>query len=217
MQKPKVTSRKVSAKKMRQFRVSAGISMAKVSKKRKSKSRMARPRVSSVSKPKRVRLYSKPFMRIHEQQIVGQAEDALPDTFFSDAHDRKELQELLLKGKDKGFVTFQEMNESLPDDMVSSDQLDDLVSFLGDSDIDVVDDHRRAQDQRSGAHVPEEDGLGLAAHPRGRGGDRQAHRGGRERGHAGGDRVAAGHARDPGPGRQAAPGQAPHPGRAAGL
>jgi RNA polymerase primary sigma factor len=139
MQKPKVTSRKVSAKKMRQFRVSAGISMAKPSKK-KSKSRMARPRVSSTSKPKRVRLYSKPFMRIHDQQIVGQAEDALPNTFFSDTRDRKELQELLLKGKDKGFVTFQEMNESLPDDMVSSDHLDDLVSFLGDSDIDVVDD-----------------------------------------------------------------------------
>jgi RNA polymerase primary sigma factor len=79
-------------------------------------------------------------MRVHDQQIVGQAEDALPDTFFTDSHDRKELQELLLKGKDKGFVTFQEMNESLPDDMVSSDQLDDLVSFLGDSDIDVVDD-----------------------------------------------------------------------------
>jgi len=140
MKKPRVTSRKVSAKKMRQFRVTAGISMAKVSKKKKSKSRMARPRVSSVSKPKRVRLYSKPFMRVHDQQIVGQAEDALPDTFFSDARDRKELQELLLKGKDKGFVTFQEMNESLPDDMVSSDQLDDLVSFLGDSDIDVVDE-----------------------------------------------------------------------------
>jgi len=140
MQKPKVTSRKVSAKKMRQFRVTAGISMAKASRKKKTKSRMSRPRVSSVSKPKRVRLYSKPFMRVHDQQIVGQAEDALPDTFFSDARDRKELQELLLKGKDKGFVTFQEMNESLPDDMVSSDQLDDLVSFLGDSDIDVVDD-----------------------------------------------------------------------------
>jgi RNA polymerase primary sigma factor len=140
MQKPKVTSRKVSAKKMRQFRVSAGISMAKVSKKRKSRKGMARPRVSSVSKPKRVRLYSKPFMRVHDQQIVGQAEDALPDTFFTDTRDRKELQELLLKGKDKGFVTFQEMNESLPDDMVSSDHLDDLVSFLGDSDIDVVDD-----------------------------------------------------------------------------
>jgi RNA polymerase primary sigma factor len=148
MSKPRVSSRKVSAKKMRQFRVSAGISMAKVQKVKKSKGRMTRPRVSSVSKPKRVRLYSKPFMRVHDQQIVGQAVDALPDTFFSDARDRKELQELLLKGKDKGFVTFQEMNESLPDDMVSSDQLDDLVSFLGDSDIDVVDDHQQTQSQK---------------------------------------------------------------------
>jgi len=157
MQKPKVTSRKVSAKKMRQFRVSAGISMAKPSRK-KSKSRMARPRVSSVSRPKRVRLYSKPFMRIHDQQIVGQAEDALPNNFFTDVRDRKELQELLLKGKDKGFVTFQEMNESLPDDMVSSDQLDDLVSFLGDSDIDVVDDPQRTPAQKKYASAESERG-----------------------------------------------------------
>jgi RNA polymerase primary sigma factor len=148
MSKPKVSSRKVSTKRIRQFRVSAGISMAKTSKKKASKSRMARQRGSSVSKPKRVRLYSKPFMRVHDQQIVGQAEDALPESFFTDARDRKELQELLLKGKDKGFVTFQEMNESLPDDMVSSDQLDDLVSFLGDADIDVVDDHQEAPAQK---------------------------------------------------------------------
>ncbi len=158
MTRPKVSSRKVSAKKMRQFRVSAGISMAKAKKEKKSKARMPRPRVSSVSRPKRVRLYSKPFMRVHDQQIVGQAVDALPDTFFSDARDRKELQELLLKGKDKGFVTFQEMNESLPDDMVSSDQLDDLVSFLGDSDIDVVDDHQQTPAQKKYAAAESERG-----------------------------------------------------------
>src|SRR5207248_11155047 len=36
------------------------------------------------------------------------------------------------------------------------------------------------QVQRPGAHVPAQDGVGLPAHPRGRGGDRQAHRGRRE-------------------------------------
>ena len=36
---------------------------------------------------------------------------------------------------------------------------------------------RLLQDQRPRAHVPAQDGLGLAAHPRGRGRDRQAHRG----------------------------------------
>jgi RNA polymerase primary sigma factor len=159
MSKPKVTSRKVSAKRMRQFRISAGISMAKPAKK-KSKSRMARQGGASVSKSKRVRLYSKPFMRIHEQQIVGQAVDILPNTFFFDTRDRRELQELLLKGKDKGFVTFQEMNASLPDDMVSSDQLDDLVSFLGDADIDVVDEHHQetpARKKRAAAESERED------------------------------------------------------------
>ena len=52
---------------------------------------------------------------------------------------------------------------------------------------------RLRQVQRPGAHVPAQDGLGLAAHPRGRGGDRQAHRGGREGGAARGALLADRH------------------------
>jgi RNA polymerase primary sigma factor len=90
-----------------------------------------------VSKQRGKRPYTKPFIRVHEEQLPGRTDDVLPD--FTDAKDRKELQELLLKGKDKGFVTYQEVNESLPDDTVTSDQLDDLVAFLGEADIDVVE------------------------------------------------------------------------------
>ncbi len=94
------------------------------------------------------RPYSKPFMRVHDQQLVGQAEHILPDAVLTDAKERKDIQELLLKGKDKGFVTFQEVGEILPDELMSTDQLDDLVSFLGDADIDVVDEPQTAVDEK---------------------------------------------------------------------
>ncbi len=41
-------------------------------------------------------------------------------------------------GKAKGFMTYDEVNESLPAD-VSVDQMDDVMSVLGDEDIEIVD------------------------------------------------------------------------------
>ncbi len=50
-----------------------------------------------------------------------------------------EVQDLVALGKSKGFLTYAEVNDALPADIVSSDQLDDLMMLLGDEDIEVVD------------------------------------------------------------------------------
>ena len=38
----------------------------------------------------------------------------------------------------KGFMTYEEVNESMPQDVVA-DQMDDVMSVLGDEDIEIVD------------------------------------------------------------------------------
>ncbi len=48
-------------------------------------------------------------------------------------------QKLISMGKAKGFVTYDEVNDHLPDDIVSSDQIDEWLSTLGDEGIAVVD------------------------------------------------------------------------------
>src|SRR5690606_16621301 len=53
--------------------------------------------------------------------------------------DRKEVQQLLNLGRTKGFLTYDEVNEALPPEMVTSDQIDDLMVQIGDASIDVVD------------------------------------------------------------------------------
>jgi RNA polymerase primary sigma factor len=53
--------------------------------------------------------------------------------------DRPEVQRLIAKGKDKGFVTFDEVNDSLPEDIASADELDELMSTLSSEAISVVD------------------------------------------------------------------------------
>jgi len=53
--------------------------------------------------------------------------------------ERKEVKDLLALGRDKGFLTYDEVNDALPSDIVSSDQIDDVMSMFGDNDIAIVD------------------------------------------------------------------------------
>jgi RNA polymerase primary sigma factor len=53
--------------------------------------------------------------------------------------DRKEVQQLIEMGKSKGFLTYDEVNDALPADMVAADQMDDVLGALGDEDIEIVD------------------------------------------------------------------------------
>ena len=47
------------------------------------------------------------------------------------------------RGRDKGFLTYDEVNDALPADIVSSEQIDDVMSMFGDHDIEVVDDAKK--------------------------------------------------------------------------
>jgi len=55
------------------------------------------------------------------------------------AGDRKEVKHLLEIGREKGFLTYEEVNDTLPTDMMSADQIDDVMSMFGEHDIPVVD------------------------------------------------------------------------------
>jgi len=51
----------------------------------------------------------------------------------------QELDKLIAKGKEKGYLTYDEVNDALPSDIVSLDQLDDIMMLFGSMDIEVVD------------------------------------------------------------------------------
>ena len=52
---------------------------------------------------------------------------------------QEEVQQLIDLGKEKGFLTYDEVNDTLPASMVSSEQLEDVMAMFGDMDIEVVD------------------------------------------------------------------------------
>lgn len=51
----------------------------------------------------------------------------------------KNLSKLIASGKEKGFLTFEELNTYLPEDIVSSEEIDEILTILDSEDIEVVD------------------------------------------------------------------------------
>jgi RNA polymerase primary sigma factor len=56
-----------------------------------------------------------------------------------DRDTERQKQKLITMGKQKGYVTYDEVNDAMPEEIVSSDQIDDWLSTLGDEGIEVVD------------------------------------------------------------------------------
>ena len=61
----------------------------------------------------------------------------------------EEVQQLIDLGKEKGYLTYDEVNDILPADMVSSEQLDDVMSMFGEMDIEVVEAERKGGSRKA--------------------------------------------------------------------
>ena len=50
-----------------------------------------------------------------------------------------EINQLISHGKEKGYLTYEEVNDVLPSDLVTPEQIDDLMHLFGENEIDIVD------------------------------------------------------------------------------
>lgn len=58
---------------------------------------------------------------------------------------KKAIKELISLGKEKGFLTYDEVNNSLSSNIVSPDQIDDMMILFGEMDIEIVDSDQKSQ------------------------------------------------------------------------
>ena len=59
-----------------------------------------------------------------------------------------EIRQLIIIGKEKGYLLYDEVNEALPADMSSSDELEDLFGALGNAGIEVVDSEQKYREEK---------------------------------------------------------------------
>ena len=59
-----------------------------------------------------------------------------------------EVRQLISIGKEKGYLLYDEVNELLPSDITSSDELDDLFSTFGNAGIEIVDSEQKYREDK---------------------------------------------------------------------
>jgi len=59
-----------------------------------------------------------------------------------------EVRQLISLGKEKGYLLYDEVNELLPSDITSSEELDDLFSTFGNAGIEVVDSEQKYREDK---------------------------------------------------------------------
>lgn len=55
---------------------------------------------------------------------------------------KKTIEKLIAKGKEKGFLTYDEINDALPEDMLSLDQIDETFIMFDANDIEIIDEEK---------------------------------------------------------------------------
>ncbi|HRO56373.1 MAG TPA: RNA polymerase sigma factor RpoD [Nitrosomonas europaea] len=53
---------------------------------------------------------------------------------------RMRLKKLIMQGKERGYLTYSEINDHLPDDMLDADQIESIISMINDMGISVHDE-----------------------------------------------------------------------------
>jgi len=63
--------------------------------------------------------------------------------YFMNQNQQSQLKDLITKGKEQGFLTYAQVNDHLPDDIVDPEQIEDIVNMINDMGIQV---HEEAPD-----------------------------------------------------------------------
>jgi RNA polymerase primary sigma factor len=69
----------------------------------------------------------------------------------------KELKQLIAIGKDRGFLTYDEVNNLLPTNVFSTEQIDDVMIMFNDMDIEIVDSEDEFKEKKEKRREEEEE------------------------------------------------------------
>ncbi len=77
----------------------------------------------------------------------------------------EDIQKLIDTGKEKGFLTYNEVNDLLPNDINSPDDLDDLLGMIGTQGINVLEDTKLPSEKKFDPDAEESEDVELDLTP----------------------------------------------------
>ena len=78
--------------------------------------------------------------------------------------DQSQLKVLIAKGKEQGFLTYHEVNDHLPDDIVDPEQIEDIINMINDMGITVYESPPDLENiMTDSTEVPDEEAAAEAA------------------------------------------------------
>ncbi len=75
------------------------------------------------------------------------------------------VKKMLARGRERGYVTYDEINAVLPPDQVSSEQIEDTLALLSEQGVNVVE-NEEGEDEEGGANANGADGSADSAGPK---------------------------------------------------
>lgn len=56
------------------------------------------------------------------------------------------IKKLIARAKKRGYITYDQLNEALPQDQMSSDQLEDIMAALNEMGVNIVENEEQGED-----------------------------------------------------------------------
>lgn len=79
--------------------------------------------------------------KLSDRQAGDISEDIVSVSHDEDVEVRRmRLKKLIMQGKERGYLTYSEINDHLPDDMLDADQIESIISMINDMGISVHDE-----------------------------------------------------------------------------
>src|ERR1044072_8805543 len=66
------------------------------------------------------------------------------------------IKKLVARGKKRGYITVDQLNEMLPQDQMSSEQIEDVMAALNDMGVNVVENEEAGEDAEPEDDTPDE-------------------------------------------------------------
>ncbi|MBN6068159.1 RNA polymerase sigma factor RpoD [Aggregatibacter actinomycetemcomitans] len=74
-----------------------------------------------------------------------------------DQNPQSQLKLLIAQGKEQGYLTYAEVNDSLPEELVDADQIEDIIQMINDMGIQVLETAPDADDLMLNENITDED------------------------------------------------------------